>query len=180
MTSSTECGLAWDRPNLAGPDTIRLHSPDFDDNGRIPSIHAAVRAGGENLSPALVWIATAASAQLLLIIEDPDAPTRTPYLHCLALLDGSLRGLERGALSAPVDANGVQFALSPAEAGYLGPAPPKSHGPHRYVFQLFAVAAPLDLDAKAGSQSLAALTERLVSNADVRARGRLNGTYRRT
>lgn len=179
MTANEPHGLVWDAPSLAGPDTISLRSTDFDDNGLIPSVHAAVRAGGENLSPALAWTTPTGAVQLLLIIEDPDASTRTPYLHCLALLDASMPGLDRGALSPPV-ATGVQFARSAAGYGYLGPAPPKSHGPHRYVFQLFAIETPLDVGAKPDALTPAALTKRLIHNARVIARGRVTGLYQRT
>ncbi|MGO4535071.1 YbhB/YbcL family Raf kinase inhibitor-like protein [Leifsonia sp. 2MCAF36] len=180
MTSNALHKLVWDAPNLAAVHTIELRSPDFEDNGIIPSVHAAVRAGGENLSPALTWAPIAGATQLVLIIEDPDAPTRSPYLHCLALLDASMSGLDRGALSVPVEATGVQFARSGAGDGYLGPAPPASHGPHRYVFQLFALGIPLDLGPRPEAPSLPALKKQLSSNAEVLARGRRDGVYRRT
>ena len=178
MTSNSRSGLVWDAPSLAAPDTLGLRSPDFESDGFIPLRHAAERAGGENLSPALAWNTTADAAQLLLLVEDPDAPTRTPYLHCLALLDSSLLQLGRGALSAPLEHDGVQFARSAEGVGYLGPAPPKSHGPHRYVFELFALEVPLEIPA--GALSADALIERLIASADVRARGRLDGLYQRT
>jgi len=52
---SGQPGLAWDAPNLAGEQTLTLSSPDFDNEGTIPAVHAAARAGGANLSPALTW-----------------------------------------------------------------------------------------------------------------------------
>lgn len=180
MISNSRTGLLWDASSLAAPGTIELRSADFGDNGFIPLTHAAVRAGGENLSPALAWTAAASVAQFLLVIEDPDAPSRIPYLHCLALLDASLRSLEQGALSAPRVGSGVQFVRSAEGVGYLGPAPPKSHGPHRYVFELFALEAPLDLGANADALSPDALTGLVVSNAKVLARGRIDGLYKRS
>ncbi|MEV5753370.1 hypothetical protein AB0L00_36590 [Actinoallomurus sp. NPDC052308] len=46
-------GLAWNSPNLAGEQTLTLSSPDFDNEGAIPAVHASTRVGGEDLSPAL-------------------------------------------------------------------------------------------------------------------------------
>lgn len=178
MTANSRSRLVWDEPSLAAADSLGLRSPDFESDGFIPLRHAAERAGGENLSPALDWDTTADAAQLLLLVEDPDAPTRTPYLHCLALLDPSLLRLGRGALSAPLEDNGVQFARSAEGVGYLGPAPPKTHGPHRYVFELFALEVQLEIPASAPSTD--ALIERLTRGAEVIARGRLDGLYRRT
>jgi Raf kinase inhibitor-like YbhB/YbcL family protein len=172
--------LAWDASNLAGPDTLLVTSPDFGHDGRIPLVHAAVRAGGDNLSPALTWTpAPAGTAQLLLIVEDPDAPTRTPYIHCLALLGASVAGLDHGALNPPAAA-GVQVARSAAGDGYLGPAPPKTHGPHRYVFQLFALGTPVRTEPDTDALLTADLTDLLARAGDVLARDRLDSTYQRT
>jgi len=86
--------LAWDRQALAGPETLHLRSPDVPTKGTIPLAYAARRADGQNVSPALTWTGVpAGTAQLLFLIEDPDAPTRTPWVHCVALLDP---GAERG------------------------------------------------------------------------------------
>jgi phosphatidylethanolamine-binding protein (PEBP) family uncharacterized protein len=50
--------------------------------------------------------------------------------------------------------------------------PIPSHGPHSYVFQLFAVDVPLDLPDKFGrADALRALAGHVV------ARARLDGTY---
>jgi hypothetical protein len=49
---SRQAGLAWHAPNLAAAGTLALTSPDFDDGGAIPGVHAAERAGGANLRTA--------------------------------------------------------------------------------------------------------------------------------
>jgi hypothetical protein len=80
-------GLAWNRPNLAGDSTLTPRSPDFENEATIPIAHAGKPAGGKNLSPALAWRAVpAGTVQLLLVIEDPDAPTALPFNHGVALL----------------------------------------------------------------------------------------------
>lgn len=94
-------GLAWNAPNLAAPDTMTLRSPDFTHEAVIPTVHAATRLGGQDLSPALAWSPTPeGTAQVLLVIEDPDAPTATPFIHCVALLDPAVTDLPQGALPA--------------------------------------------------------------------------------
>jgi Raf kinase inhibitor-like YbhB/YbcL family protein len=173
---SGQSGLAWNSPNLATEHALTLSSPDFAHEGTIPTVHASARAGGKDLSPALTWSpAPQDTAQLLLVIEDPDAPTPTPFIHCVALLDPSATGLAHGALDASNSSAGVRLLRSGRGCGYLGPEPPKSHGPHRYVFQLFALAAEPGgavLDSAKPREVLAAAW-------DVLARGRLDGFYQR-
>src|ERR1700722_12832696 len=76
-------GLAWNLPSLAGPDTLALNSPDFTHEGTIGVAHASKRIGGKDLSPALTWaVVPDGVEQLLLVVEDPDAPTKVPNVHC--------------------------------------------------------------------------------------------------
>ena len=135
-----ETGLAWNLPALAGPETLGLRSPDFAPGTALPQVHAGRRAGGANTSPALGWrAAPPGTAQLLLVIEDVDAPTRTPFVHCVALLEPDLVTVPTGGLDADAPAHGVRVLRSGMGRGYLGPEPIRGHGPHRYVFQLFAL-----------------------------------------
>jgi phosphatidylethanolamine-binding protein (PEBP) family uncharacterized protein len=51
----------------------------------MPREHAGKRAGGDNQSPPLSWTAPPpGTAELLLVIEDVDAPTGAPFVHCVA------------------------------------------------------------------------------------------------
>jgi Raf kinase inhibitor-like YbhB/YbcL family protein len=168
-------GLAWNLPNLAGPDTLALNSPDFTHEGTIGVAHASKRIGGKDLSPALTWAAVPDGAeQLLLVVEDPDAPTKVPNVHCVSLLEPSLTGLPQGALAAAHPADGVRIMRSRTGRGYAGPAPVKGHGPHRYVFQLFALAKPVSADDDAPPCDV------LAAAGDVLARGRHDGFYERS
>jgi Raf kinase inhibitor-like YbhB/YbcL family protein len=154
-----------------------LTSPDFANGEPIPQLHAAVRLGGKELSPALTWSAVPlGTAELLLVIEDPDAPMATPYIHGLALIEASVAGLEQGALSADAPAPGVRLLRSSTGRGWIGMAPPKTHGPHRYVFQLFALAEPLTIGSKGGAEE-APPRKILAAAGPVLARGRIDGLY---
>ncbi|MEV5711341.1 YbhB/YbcL family Raf kinase inhibitor-like protein [Actinoallomurus sp. NPDC052274] len=175
-----QAGLAWNAPNLAGADTLALSSPDFEHEATIPAVHAAKRAGGADLSPALTWTAVPeGTAQLLLVIEDPDAPTRAPFIHGVALVDPSVTGVAQGGLGDGDPADGVRLLRSGMGRGYLGPAPIKGHGAHRYVFQLFALAKPVTEAASGAALDSAKPRDVLAAAGDVLGRGRIDGWYER-
>jgi Raf kinase inhibitor-like YbhB/YbcL family protein len=136
--------LAWSLPNLAGPETLDLGSPDVAAGSTMPLVHVARRAGGDNVSPALAWRGVpAGAAELLVVVEDPDAPTPRPWVHCVALLDAGLTELPAGGLNQSDNPPGVRVLRATMGRGYQGPEALKGHGPHHYVFQLFALPEPL-------------------------------------
>jgi Raf kinase inhibitor-like YbhB/YbcL family protein len=176
-----ETNLAWNLPALAGPEVLELRSAGFEHDGAIPGVHAGRRAGGQNLSPPLTWAgAPEGTAQLLLVIQDVDSPTSAPFVHCVALLEPDLDALPAGALNADSPAPGVRLLRSGMGRGYLGPEPIKGHGPHRYVFQLFALPAPVT--ATDGGTALETAKPRQVfaaASGPALARGRLDGLFTR-
>ena len=165
---------AWNLPNLDGPELLTLTSRDFGDGEAMPLRHCARRLGGEDLSPHLAWTPPPpGTAQLLLVVEDIDVPTGKPAVHCLALIDPSAEHLEPGALAAKQPGPGVQVLRSTIGRGYHGPAPIKGHGPHRYVFQLFALENPLGDGNPLDRVRPGAVTP------PVLGRGQLTGVYER-
>lgn len=173
-----ETGLAWNLPALAGPETLPLSSPAFADGAPIPAGHAGKRVGGGDVSPPLSWSAVpAGTAELLLVAEDTDAPTGKPFVHLLALVEPAVTSLDAGALSPAAAAVGVRLLKSTMGRGFVGPAPIKGHGPHHYVFQLFALAAPAVADGAAANESPRSVLGAV--RGPVLARGRLTGTYER-
>ncbi|MER6223233.1 YbhB/YbcL family Raf kinase inhibitor-like protein [Streptomyces sp. 900105755] len=173
--------LAWNLPSLQGPERLILTSRNFDDGAAVPLEHCAKHIGGADRSPHLAWTPPPAdTAQLLLVVEDIDVPMAKPAVHCAALIDPSCGHLEPGALNARQPAAEVQLLRSTIGRGYHGPAPIKGHGPHRYVFQLFALSIPVDstlgttpVDRARPRTLLPAIT------ASVLDRGRLTGTFER-
>ncbi|MEA9985698.1 MULTISPECIES: YbhB/YbcL family Raf kinase inhibitor-like protein [Subtercola] len=167
--------LAWGTLAPEAPTTIVMSSPDFAEGAAIPALHAGDGAG-DNVSPALVWSGLpAGTKQLLLVVEDPDVPLPRPVIHLLARLDPSRTSVARGELNLEAENTGI--VLHPGSfnrVGYAGPHPIEAHGPHRYVFQLFALSKPLPLPATARLESVAAAAYGLIL-----ARGRTWGTFER-
>jgi Raf kinase inhibitor-like YbhB/YbcL family protein len=169
--------------NMA-PEAITITSGAFDDGCAIPRRHAGLGVG-DNISPPLQWTGVPAdTAELVLIIEDPDVPLPRPIVHGLvAGIDPHLRELPEGALTlseanaAPAVTPGLALQIgfgSFKRRGYAGPRPIPGHGPHRYIFQIFALDRPSGLDCTATlPRALSAIDGKVI------ARGRLTGTYER-
>ncbi len=166
--------LAWKDPGLQAPQNFQLTSPSFSPGGPMPQPHAGKRVGGQDLSPELDWTAPpAGTAELVLIVQDPDAPLPRPVIHDFTLgIDPALGHLPEGGLAADSAVPGIRHGKSMGRSGYHGPAPVPSHGPHAYVFQLFALDKPADLPPEfTGKQALAAIRGHVIGRA------RLDGSY---
>ncbi|WP_353945301.1 YbhB/YbcL family Raf kinase inhibitor-like protein [Streptomyces sp. HUAS MG91] len=172
-----EAYSAWHLPGLQAPENLTLTSRDFADGAHMPVRQAAKNIGGEDVSPHLAWTAPpAGTAQLLLVMEDLDIPLmRRPLTHCVALIDPSCGELEPGALDAGRPGAGVRPLRASIGRGYHGPGPIKGHGPHRYVFLLYALGVPVG-DAAEGARPKALLSS---LTQPPLGRARLTGTYER-
>ncbi|WP_034272005.1 YbhB/YbcL family Raf kinase inhibitor-like protein [Actinospica robiniae] len=166
--------LVWARPELAASENFALTSPVFEHGGPIPAAYRG-RLFGANVSPALAWTPPpSGTAELVLIAQDPDVPFGKPATHALTLgIDPALGGLPDNAFAHPSDVPGLRHGKGPlGRRGWAGPMPIKSHGPHAYVFQLFAVDQALELPASFTlDQVVAAIA------GHVLGRARLDGTY---
>jgi Raf kinase inhibitor-like YbhB/YbcL family protein len=169
--------LLWNEAVVRSvPETLLLSSPAFEDGGVMPAKYAARAIGGQDQSPPLTWAnVPSGSVELVLVMEDPDAPLPTPSLHLLAVsISPRAGGLGSGELngSRPAAVRFGHWLLG--SAAYRGPRPPVSHGPHRYVFQMFA----LDEALSAGvSFNRKALLREMAGK--ILARGRLTGLFER-
>ncbi|WP_076071642.1 YbhB/YbcL family Raf kinase inhibitor-like protein [Sphingomonas montana] len=166
--------LVWADPALVDvPDTIRLTSSAFQDGAPLP---VRFTDDGPGVSPPLAWDAIPdTAAELLLIVEDADPPLLSPLVHAIVhRLTPAAGFLTEGGMS--VDDPGIHIGRnSYLRTGWLAPDPPKGHGPHRYVFQLYALGAPSELGEHPGRSAVRDVVEALAI-----ARGRLIGTYERT
>ena len=138
---------------------------------------------GDDVSPPLSWHNVPQGAKdLALICDDPDAPTSEPWVHWLLYrIPADVNQLPEGVasdaqLKQPDGARqGMNSWKSGRTVGYRGPAPPKGHGVHHYRFHVYALDAPLPLEAKADKQKLLAAMK-----GHVLAEGELVGIYERT
>jgi Raf kinase inhibitor-like YbhB/YbcL family protein len=166
--------LIWANPELRAPENFALTSPAFDDGTPIPDRHRG-RLFGANISPALVWTTSpAGTAELVLIVQDPDVPFGQAATHALAIgIDPALHGIPENGLTQPSPIGGIKHGNGAlGHRGWAGPMPIPSHGPHSYVFQLFALDYRLELRGRF------AITDALHAMAGhVIGRARLDGTY---
>jgi Raf kinase inhibitor-like YbhB/YbcL family protein len=154
---------------------MEVSSTAFAFNGRLPT---RFTADGEGVSPPLTWDQVPASAsELVLIVEDADSPTPHPLVHAIVVgLAGPRGELQEGALDSP-EHRGVGLATgrnSFLRHAWLPPDPPRGHGEHRYVFQLFALKTGEAIGESPGRGALISIIlERAI------AVGCLIGTYER-
>lgn len=118
--------------------TFTLSSNDITDGGALPD--AQVYAGG-NTSPHLKWSgAPEGTKSYAVTCYDPDAPTGSGFWHwTVANIPADVTELATGAASRGMPAGAVQGRTDFGEPGFGGAAPPPGHGPHRYIFTVFAV-----------------------------------------
>jgi Raf kinase inhibitor-like YbhB/YbcL family protein len=170
-----ESHLVWNDPRLAAPRLFLLSSPAFVDGGMMPKQFAGSGVG-DNLSPPLDWTGVPPGAEeLALIVQDPDAPLPRPVTHLIAYrVDPTVGGVEEGAFEAG-RAGQIRFGRgSFGRIGYQGPRPVAGHGPHRYVFQMFALARLLLFDSPPDLATFVAA----MAGATL-ARAQLTGRYER-
>jgi Raf kinase inhibitor-like YbhB/YbcL family protein len=156
--------------------SLIILSTAFASGRPIPRRHTG---DGEDLSPPLAWTGVPPSArELVLIVDDPDAPTSEPWVHWIIYkIPVATESLAEGVPPVPkpiFPSGAVQGKNSWKTAGYRGPAPPKGHGTHRYFFKLYALDAALNLHEGMDKPGLLkAMAGHIV------AEGELMGTYER-
>jgi Raf kinase inhibitor-like YbhB/YbcL family protein len=170
-----EYHLAWNHPSArTAAVTLTLTSEQFSVGGLIPFRHAGPGVG-ENVSPSLSWSTPpTGTKEIVLIIEDQDAPLPRPFVHLVAYaIDPAAGTLPESALAA--SSQTVCFGRNTfGGVGYDGPRALKGHGPHRYIFEVFAIARTLSFAKPPSRRQLLAEIEGYVL-----ARGRLDGFFER-
>ena len=159
----------------ATPVSISLTSSAFVEGGAMPKRYAG-QGVGDNLSPPLGWAdLPAATRELVLIMQDPNAPLPRPVTHVAVTgIPVGWTGLAEGALAATAGPPLAFAQGSFGRTGYAGPRPVLGHGAHRYVFQLFASNRRLDFARPPNrAELMAALAGTVIG------KGRLDGFVER-
>jgi Raf kinase inhibitor-like YbhB/YbcL family protein len=155
---------------------LTVSSPRFVFNGRLPT---RFTADGEGISPPLAWDdVPAGGAELALLVEDADSPTPHPLVHAIVVgLEAGRRSIDEGALNSPHHLGvGLETGQNSfLQQAWLPPDPPRGHGEHRYVFQVFALTAGAPFSEVPGRREfIEIILERAI------AVGCLIGTYERS
>jgi hypothetical protein len=155
-------GTATTAPSTqrALPSSMTVTSPAFKAGAAIPVRYTCK---GGNLSPPLQWTAPpSGTAELALVVDDPDAPGGTFIHWVMAGIPASLRRLEE---------NGVPEGAREAR-DYTGPCPPS--GPvHHYRFTLYALGRSAGVQE--GTDPVQAIG---AIQAAATAQGQLVGTFK--
>ena len=166
--------IALQSPGAQAGAALQLASVAFQPNGPIPQEYSGY---GKNISPPLSWIqGPPRTKSYVLIVEDPDAPGPTPYVHWVAYdIPVSAKSLSRAVrnradLKSPEGM--MQGPNSHGGVGYSGPRPPVGDPAHHYHFQIFALDRRLRL--KPGADRVAVVK---AMAGHVIARGELVGLY---
>ncbi len=115
--------------------TFTLTSTDITDGGVLPDAQVAAKG---NSSPQLNWSgAPEGTKSYAITVYDPDAPTGSGFWHwTVANIPADVSELPAGG---PVPSEAVEGRTDYGAPGFGGAAPPPGHGPHRYIFTVFAV-----------------------------------------
>jgi Raf kinase inhibitor-like YbhB/YbcL family protein len=156
--------------------SIKIISTAFGDGQAIPKKYSGE---GDDISPPLAWSnLPGGTAELALIVDDPDAPAGTWTHWVVYNIPATLTGLAEAASGKP----GAKFPDPAINEGknsagathYHGPMPPVGHGTHHYYFTLYALDKKLSID-KAAPKA----TVEKAMQGHILAKGQLIGTYER-
>jgi len=150
------------------PPEISVHSVAFEPGLPLP-ISCTVDGVGAPPPISFEGIPEAAKS-VVVICEDPDAPSSEPFVHWLVYGIPS----SAAAVDAQTQHDYVMGKNDRSEVGYTPAAPPPGHGLHNYHFQVFALNVPLQLAAGVERD---ALLDAMMGH--VLSWGEIVGTYER-
>ena len=152
---------------------LDVTSGAFEDGAAIPPTYAQV---GQDISPPVSWSAGPKGTKAYaVLLEDPDAPKPTPYVHWLAWnIPAGTTSLPEGVPGTPklqVPDGMAQGQNSKGTTGYVGMRPPSGET-HTYHVQVLALDAMLDVPPGSGRKAVLDGTQ-----GHVLAKGELTGTF---
>jgi Raf kinase inhibitor-like YbhB/YbcL family protein len=143
-------------------DSLVVSSPAFGEGETVPSVYTC---HGDGTSPPLAWQGVPdATAELAIVVDDPDAPGGT-YVHWIVTgLPPATAAIDAGQLPAGAH----QATNSAGKSAYSPPCPPK--GEHRYRFTVYALSTAITLTDDASTDAALKAIRTAAS-----ARGRISG-----
>jgi Raf kinase inhibitor-like YbhB/YbcL family protein len=147
--------------------SMKLTSPYFDTNAMIPEKYTC---DGENVNPALSFEDVPSEAKsLVLIVEDPDAPSKT-WIHWVVYhIDPATKEIAENSVPQGVDLGMTDFG----KPSYGGPCPPSGQT-HHYYFKLYALDEKLQIE---GNPDADAVKSYMMNH--ILAEAQLVGLYKR-
>jgi Raf kinase inhibitor-like YbhB/YbcL family protein len=167
-SSPTGTPTATVAPGAVGV-SLTVTSPGFADGATIPVKYTCTAS--HPVSPPLAWSGVpSGTAELILLVEDPDAPPGG-FVHWVVYgIPPDTRELAEGSLPSAAE----QGANGRNQDQWQGPCPPPGAAPHHYRFTLTAVSKSLGLAPGAtAAQVKAAMAGSII------AQGLLVGRYGR-
>jgi len=153
------------------PMTVLVSSPAFSNGSYIPVEYTC---DGADISPPLEWQGAPPGVRAFaVVVVDVDAPGGEFVHWVLYNIPANITRLPAGIPREPVTPSGWQAVNDFGRVGWGGPCPPPGR-PHRYVFRVYAVSAPVDITPGAPARRVLAELTRLAA-----ACGELVGLYRR-
>lgn len=117
---------------------LQISSSAFKNSESIPNVFSC---DGKNINPPLEISGIPANTKsLILIMDDPDAPTK-PFIHWLLYIPVQKDKIIISENSIPQ--NSISGKNSAQTLKYFGPCPP--NGLHHYYFKVYALDIPLSL-----------------------------------
>ena len=154
--------------------TMSITSPEFEQDGRIPSKFTC--DGDRSINPALIFSGIPEGTQsLALIMDDPDVPKALKpegvFDHWVLFnIPSDTKGISEASTVGTPGANGT------GASAYTGPCPPPQYEPseHRYIFVLYALDSTLALNSGATKKEVLKAMQ-----GHILAEAKLIGRYKR-
>jgi Raf kinase inhibitor-like YbhB/YbcL family protein len=167
--------------NRRGPiQTMTLSTTAWSDGGTIP---AKYTQAGESVSPPLSWSNVPdGTTHFVLIAHDVDAAVgqgTDDMLHWMVWnIPGATRALAE-AIPQGAELPDKSRQISGTGPYYRGPGAPATGPAHHYVFEIYALDAPIDVPAVGQSPPLTRAAVEAAMVGKIRARGTLVGLFKR-
>lgn len=139
---------------------MKITSSVFENGKDIPVKYTCQ---GENINPPLkIEEVSEKAISLVLIMDDPDAPSGT-FTHWIIFnIDPKIKEIVENSVPKEVD----QAKNSAGQSSYAGPCPPS--GIHHYYFKLYALDTTLSLGKQSGiKEVMGAINGHIIEDAQL-------------